>query len=68
MLVLTYFDDCSLWYENFYAFQNLDWNPDVSPKYGMVDFDSGKILSLETIFPGIQVFLCDFHREQSWHR
>ena len=44
------------------------WNPDVNPKYGMVDFDTGEILSLETIFPGITVFLCDFHREQSWGR
>ena len=44
------------------------WNPDVNPKYGMVDFDTGEILSLETIFEGIIVFLCDFHREQSWGR
>ena len=46
MLILTYFDDCSLWYENCYVLQNLDWNPDVLPKYGMNDFDSGEILSL----------------------
>ena len=26
------------------------------------------IRSLENIFPHITVFLCDFHREQSWHR
>ena len=45
-----------------------EWNPDVSPKYAMVDFDAGEILSLETIFPDIKVFLCDFHREQAWHR
>ena len=44
------------------------WNPDVSPKYGMIDFDTGEILSLESVFPSIQVFLCDFHREQSWSR
>ena len=32
----------------------------------MVDFDSGEVLSVEIIFPGIQVFLCVFHREQPW--
>ena len=66
MPVLTCFGNCSLWSENCYAFQNLDWNPNVSPKYGMVDFDSGEVLSVEIIFPGIQVFLCVFHREQPW--
>ena len=45
-----------------------EWNPDVTPKYAMVDFDSGEILSLETVYPSILIFLCDFHREQSWHR
>ena len=45
-----------------------EWNPDVTPKYAMVDFDSGEILSLETIFPSILIFLCDFHQEQSCHR
>ena len=45
-----------------------EWNPDVIPKYAMVDFDSGEILSLEKIFPSILVFLCDFHREQAWNR
>ena len=38
-----------------------EWNPAVTPKYAMADFDSGEILSLETIFPSILVFLCDFH-------
>ena len=65
MSVLTYFDDCSLWYENCHGLQNLDWNPDVLPKYRMLDFDSGEIPSLKITFPGIQVFLCDFHRQQS---
>ena len=44
------------------------WNPEINPKYAMVDFDAGEILSLEDVFPGILVFLCDFHREQSWNR
>ena len=44
------------------------WNPSVKPKYGMIDFDTGELLALEGVFPGIIVFLCDFHREQSWTR
>ena len=44
------------------------WNPDINPKYAMVDFDAAEILSLEKLFEGIRVFLCDFHREQSWTR
>ena len=42
----------------------IEWNPDVIPKYAMVNFDEGEILSLETLFPGILVFLCDFR--QRW--
>ena len=33
-----------------------------------MDFDTEEISSLENIFPHIRVFLCYFHREQSWHR
>ncbi|XP_066917540.1 uncharacterized protein [Clytia hemisphaerica] len=44
------------------------WNPDISPKYGMVGYDTAEITALEEVFPGIQIFLCDFHREQSWTR
>ena len=46
----------------------VDRNPKIAPKYGMVDFDTVEISSLENIFPHIRVFLCDSHREQSWHR
>ena len=44
------------------------WSPDVNPKYAMVDFDEKEISALENVFPGILVFLCDFHPEQSWTR
>ena len=44
------------------------WNPEVSPKYAFVDFDEREITALEVIFCDIKVFLCDFHREQAWHR
>ena len=44
------------------------WNPMVSPKYAFVDFDDREITSLEIVFERVKVFLCDFHREQAWHR
>ena len=44
------------------------WNPEVLPKYAFVDFDERKIVSLESIYPNIEVYLCHFHREQTWNR
>ena len=46
----------------------LGWNPLVILKYGMVDYDIAEIAALEAVFPGIKVYLCDSHREQSWSR
>ena len=45
-----------------------EWSPDIKPKYGMTDFDDAETLALEAVFPGILLFLCDFHREQAWRR
>ena len=45
-----------------------EWNPDTIPKFAMVDFNNAEIISLERVFPTIKIFLCDFHREQTWHR
>ena len=44
------------------------WSPDVNPKYTIADFDEKEISASENVFSGILVFLCDFHREQSWTR
>ena len=44
------------------------WNPEICPKYAMIDFDTSEIISLTSLFDGIKVFLCDFHREQAWKR
>ena len=44
------------------------WSPEVLPNYGMTDFDAAETLALEFLFPSIKLFLCDFHREQSWRR
>ena len=45
-----------------------EWSPMVSPKNAFVDFDKREITSLEIVFGRVKVFLCDFHREQAWHR
>ena len=45
-----------------------EWNPMVSPKYAFVDFGEREITSLEIVFRRVKAFLCDFHREQAWHR
>ena len=44
-----------------------DLSPSVNPKYAIVDFDEKEINALESVFPDIVVFLCDFHREQAWN-
>ena len=44
------------------------WSPDVNSKNAMVDFDEKETSALENVFPGILVFLCDLHREQSFTR
>ena len=44
------------------------WNPTWDPKYAMVDYSEAEINALENTFVDIIVYLCDFHREQSWNR
>ena len=44
------------------------WNPEVLPNYAFVDFDEREIVLLESTYPNIEVYLCDFHREQAWNR
>ena len=34
----------------------------------MSDYSKAELAALETAFPGVRVYLCDFHREQSWTR
>ena len=46
----------------------ISWNPEWKPNYFMTDFSEAEILALETCFPNIIVYLCDFHREQAWER
>ena len=44
------------------------WNPGWQPPYGMTDYDDAEISALEEAFPGIHVYICEFHREQAWTR
>ena len=44
----------------------LHWNILVILKYGIVDYNSTEIAALEAVLTGIKVYLCDFHREQSY--
>ena len=44
------------------------WNPNWSPTYFTSDYSEAEILAIESAFPGTHVYLCDFHREQSWER
>ena len=44
------------------------WNQDWSPKYFMVDFSAAEIGAIETCFPGVVAYICDFHRQQAIQR
>ena len=44
------------------------WNPQWKPKYFMVDFSATEIGATETQFPGVMVYICDFHRQQAIQR
>ena len=44
------------------------WNPLWSPTYFMTDYSEAEILAIESAFQNTKVYLCDFHREQSWDR
>ena len=39
-----------------------------SPTYFMSDYSEAEILAIESAFPVTHVYLCNFHREQSWER
>lgn len=44
------------------------WNPEWKPKFFMTDYSEAELLALEQSFPGVHIYLCDFHREQAWER
>ena len=37
-------------------------------KYFMVDYSMAEINAIESEFPDVAVYICDFHREQAWQR
>ena len=42
------------------------WNPTWNPKLFLCDYSDAEIATIEQAFPGILVYLCDFHGEQAW--
>ena len=44
------------------------WNTDWQPQFFMCDYSEAEISAIERAFPGITVYICDFHREQAWTR
>ena len=44
------------------------WNPAWNPKFFLCDYSDAEIAAIEQAFPGILVYLCDFHCEQAWTR
>ena len=44
------------------------WNPEWQPLYFMTDYSEAEMGAITTVFPACQMYLCDFHREQSWER
>ena len=44
------------------------WNPGWKPQFFMCDYSEAEVAALEAVFPGVTIYLCDFHREQAWER
>ena len=44
------------------------WGLNWDVTYGMTDYSEAEISALEAVFPGIIVYICEFHREQAWGR
>ena len=40
------------------------WNVDWKPPFFLCDYSEAEISAIEQAFPGITVYICDFHREQ----
>jgi len=45
-----------------------EWNSEWNPPFFLCDYSEAEISALEQAFPGIIVYICDFHREQAWVR
>ena len=44
------------------------WNPEWKPAFFMSDYSEAEMNAVESLFPGVKVYICDFHREQAWER
>ena len=53
-------------YRNLGSFTNYKkWNPDWTPRFFMNDYSEAELNTLEAVFLGVMLFLCDFHWEQA---
>ena len=44
------------------------WNPNLNPKFYLLDYSDAEIAAVNKLFPATEVYLCEFHREQAWER
>ncbi|XP_065215356.1 uncharacterized protein LOC135842015 [Planococcus citri] len=44
------------------------WNSEWVPEYFIVDFSEAEMNAIESTFTFVKIYICDFHREQSWTR
>ena len=44
------------------------WNSMWSPPFFMIDYSAAELNAILAVFPNTEVYLCEFHREQSWTR
>ena len=40
------------------------WDPGWKPQFFMCDYSEAKVAALEAVFPGVTIYLCDFHRNR----
>ena len=45
-----------------------NWNKNWKPPFSLCDYSEAEISAIEQAFPGITIYICDFHREQAWTR
>lgn len=45
-----------------------EWNSNWNPPFVLCDYSEAEISAIKTVFQSVQVYLCDFHREQAWTR
>ena len=44
------------------------WNKGCNPPYFMIDYSEAELNPILAVFPNTEIYLCEFHREQTWTR